>query len=231
MAKVQFMTAKGASSLSTTPFYIGVPQHERIMTKRESYEFLAGQIGYKATAIRAVFMGLKEFLRENAAKGNISYIDGVASIRNTCKGAFAAMTGPWVKGKNYLMVGSVELDPFKSALAGIIPVNKTEGATPTINTVLDTVTGVYDVITGTDAFSIAGTDLGPDTTKADEYVALVSKAGVETKCVVSVSTLGNIKAALETGLPPGEYTLAVYTRSGLGAEFGVKKATRKVVVG
>jgi len=59
------------------------------------------------------------------------------------------MTGPWVKGKNYLMVGAVELDPFKSTLAGITPVNKTEGATPTINTVLDETTGAYDIITGT----------------------------------------------------------------------------------
>jgi len=230
MAKVQFMTAKGATSLTTTPFYVGVPQHERIMTKKESYEYLAGQTGYKAAAIRAVFLGLKEYIRENAAKGNITYIDGFASIRNTCKGAFAAMTGPWVKGKNSLMVGAVELDPFKSALSGIIPINKTEGANPTINTVLDTVTGVYDVITGTDVFSIAGTDLGPDTSKSDEYVALVSKTGVETKCVVSVSSLGNVKAALETALPAGEYTLCVYTRSGLGSEFGVKCAKRKVTV-
>ena len=58
MAKVQYITAKGASTLSASPFYIGVPQHERTMNKKESYAFLEDRMGYKATAIRAVFMGL-----------------------------------------------------------------------------------------------------------------------------------------------------------------------------
>ena len=80
------------------------------------------------------------------------------------------------------------MEPFKTLLAAIIPTNNSEGAKPTINTVLDETTLVYDVITGTDVFSIAGSDLA------------------------------------------GEYTLKVYTRSGLGDEFGVHVASRKVVV-
>ena len=43
--------------------------------------------------------------------------------------------------------------------------NNSEGAKPAINTVLDETTLVYDVITGTDVFSIAGSDLAPDATK------------------------------------------------------------------
>ena len=39
--------------------------------------------------------------------------------------------------------------------------NKTEGAKPVINTVLDETTREYDVITGTHVFSIAGADLAP----------------------------------------------------------------------
>jgi len=230
MANVKFMTVKGSSSLSTSPFYVGLVQHERTMSKKESYDYLADRLGYKATAIRAVFLALKRFLRDNANKGNIAYIDGVASVRNTCKGAFATMSGPWVKGKNYLQVGAVELDPFKSTLKGIVPVNQTAGANPTINTVLDETTGLYDVIAKNDVISISGIDLGPDTTKTDEYVALADKTGTETKLVVSSSSLGVVKAKLETALTAGEYTLKVYTRSGLGTEFGVKCATRKVSV-
>ena len=227
---VKFITVKGPDRLATEPFYMGVVQHERTMSRRETYEYLAERTGYKATAIRAVFMAAAEFIRENQRKGNITYIDGVASIRNYVRGAFDGLSGPWVKGRNVLMVNAVEMEPFKSLLAAILPTNNTEGAKPVINTVLDETTLVYDVITGTDTFSIAGADLAPDTTKEDEYIALVDVHGIETKAEITFSDLQNVKAHLASSLLAGEYTLKVYTRSGLGDQFGVHVASRKVNV-
>ncbi len=227
---VKFITVKGPDRLATEPFYMGVVQHERTMSRRETYEYLAERTGYKATAIRAVFMAAAEFIRENQRKGNITYIDGVASIRNYVRGAFAGLSGPWVKGRNVLMVNAVEMEPFKTILVGVVPSNNTEGAKPVINTVLDETTLVYDVITGTDTFSIAGADLAPDTTKEDEYVALVDVHGIETKAEITFSDLQNVKAHLASSLLAGEYTLKVYTRSGLGDQFGVHVASRKITV-
>ena len=228
---VKFITMKGSESLGRSPFYVGFVQHDRTMSRRETYEYCAERTGFKAAAIRAVFMALAEFIRENQRKGNITYLDGVASIRNYVKGAFQGLAGPWVKGVNYLSVQAVEMEPFKTLLAAIVPVNNAEGAKPAINTVLDETTMVYDVITGTDVFSIAGSDLAPDATKDDEYVALVDAHGVETRAVIDFSDLQNVKAHLESGLLAGEYTLKVYTRSGLGDEFGVRTATRRVEIG
>ena len=229
--KVQFITVKGPDHLAREPFYIGIPQHDRTLSRKEFYELVAERTGYKATSVKAVFMALAQYVRENQRKGNITYLDGVASIRNYVRGAFAGLQGPWVKGVNYLAVNAVEMDPFKSLLAAVLPSNKTEGAKPTINTVLDETTLVYDVITGTDVFSIAGADLAPDATKDDEYVALADARGAETKAAIDFSDLQNVKAPLESALPAGEYTLKVYTRSGLGDQFGVHVATRKVVIG
>ena len=214
--QVKFITVKGQGHIAAAPFYVGFVQHDRTMSRRETYEYCAERTGFKAAAIRAVFMALAEFIRENQRKGNITYLDGIASIRNYVKGSFAGLAGPWVKGVNYLSVQAVEMEPFKTLLAAILPVNNSEGAKPAINTVLDETTLVYDVITGTDVFS--------------EYVALVDAHGVETKAVIDFSDLQNVKAHLESGLLAGEYTLKVYTRSGLGDEFGVHVATRKVVV-
>ena len=228
---VKYITVKGPDRLAREPFYMGVPQHERTLSRREFYDLVAGRTGYRPTAVKAVFMALAEYIRENQRRGNITYIDGVASIRNYVRGAFAGLAGPWVKGVNYLSVKAVEMDPFKTLLAAIVPTNKTEGARPTINTVLDETTLVYDVITGTDGFSIAGADLAPDTTKEDEYVALANARGVETKAEITFSDLQNVKARLAAALEPGEYTLKVYTRSGLGDQYGVHVATRKVQVG
>ena len=228
--RAKFITVKGPGSLAAEPFYMGVPQHERTLSRREFYDLVAGRTGYKPTAVKAVFMALAEYIRENQRRGNITYIDGVASIRNYVRGSFAGLAGPWVKGVNYLSVKAVEMDPFKTLLAAIVPTNKTEGAKPTINTVLDETTLVYDEITGTDGFSIAGADLAPDTTKEDEFVAFADAHGVETKAEIDFSDLQNVKAHLPMGLLAGEYTLKVYTRSGLGDEFGVHVASRKVVV-
>ena len=209
---VKYISMKGADHLADNPFYVALVQHERTLSKREFYDLAA------------------EFVRENQARGNITCLDGIASIRNYIRGSFDALTGPWVKGRNHLAVKAVAVDPFKTLLAAIVPVNNTEGAKPVINTVLDETTMVYDEITGTDTFSIAGADLAPDSTKDDEYVALASAQGVETKCAVDYSDLQNVKAHLASAVPAGQYTLKVYTRSGLGDRFGVHVATRKVTV-
>ena len=197
---VKFITVKGQGNIAAAPFYVGFVQHDRTMSRRETYEYCAERTGFKAAAIRAVFLALAEFIKENQRKGNITYLDGIASIRNYVKGAFAGLAGPWVKGVNYLSVQAVEMEPFKTLLAAIIPTNNSEGAKPTINTVLDETTLVYDVITGTDVFSIAGSDLAPDTTKDDEYVALVDAHGVETKAIIDFSDLQNVKAQHAQGL-------------------------------
>ena len=206
--KAKFITVKGSERLGREPFYVGVLQHERTMSRREAYEYIAGQTGYTPTAVRAVFMAVAEYIRENQARGNITYIDGVASIRNYVRGAFEGLAGPWVKGRNVIMVNAVEMEPFKTVLAAVVP----------------------DEITGTDVFSIAGANLAPDATKDDEYVALVDAHGVETKATTTFSDLQNVKAHLEAALPAGEYTLKVYTRSGLGDQFGVTVAARKVAI-
>ena len=227
---VKYITVKGPDRLAREPFYMGIPQHDRTLSRREFYDLVAGRTGYRPTAVKAVFMALAEYIRENQRKGNITYIDGVASIRNYVKGSFAGLAGPWVRGVNYILAKSIEMDPFKTLLAAVVPTNKTEGAKPVINTVLDETTLVYDVVTGTDGFSIAGADLAPDATKGDEYVAFADAHGVETKAEITFSDLQNVKARLATALTPGEYTLKVYTRSGLGDQYGVHVASRKVVV-
>jgi hypothetical protein len=227
---VKFITVKGSESMGRSPFYVGIPQHERTIPRREAYELIAAATGYTPTAVKAVFMAAAEYVRENQRRGNITFLDGVASIRNYVRGAFEGLTGPWVKGRNILLVHAVEMAPFKTVLAAVTPINRTEGANPVINSVLDETTLVYDEITGTNLFSIAGADLAPDQTKEDEYVALANAQGVETKAEITFSDLQHVKAQLAAALEPGDYTLRVYTRSGLGDQYGVHVASRKVKI-
>ena len=231
MAAPRFITTKGASTLTDKPYYIGIVQHDSVMTKKETYEFLAGKLAFSEANIRATFKALQKALIENLFKGELTCIDGVASVRIVVKGSFAGSNGPWVKGKNLLLPIATELDPFKSMLAGVIPANRTGGVVPAIKSVLDNVTGIYDVISGINAFTVAGTDLGPDTAHDDEYVGVISADGTLIKAEIVSSGLNTVKAAFGSSLEAGEYTLVVATRSGLGEEFGVKTATRKIRIG
>jgi hypothetical protein len=228
MATPKFITVKGSGSISEKPFYIGVVQHERTMSIQETYAYLAERLGYTATQIRATNKALAKVLKTHAGKGNISVINGVVSVRHIVKGSFESDIGPWVKGRNLIVMNAFELDPFKSALDGIAPENKTGGAAPRIDSIIEETTGVYDELKS--QISIAGIDLGPDTGEEDEYVALADKDGTETKLAITYSDLLLVKATIPAGVEPGQYTLKVYTRSGFGEEFGVKVATRKVRV-
>lgn len=228
----KFITVKGSNVVSPTPYYIGIVQHERTMSKKEAYAYCAEKTGFTPTQVRAAFMALAEYIRENQGRGNITFLDEVTSIRNYVMGAFEGLTGPWVKGKNLLIVKSVEMDPFKSIVSDATLINNMEGAKPIINTVFDEETREYGEIRIGNVFSIAGADLAPDETKADEYVALLNDMGtIIAKAMLSYSDLQNVKGTFEgVEVEPGEYTLAVYTRSGMGDAFGVKSATRKVTV-
>ena len=88
---VKYITVKGPDRLAREPFYMGIPQHERTLSRREFYDLVAGRTGYRPTAVKAVFMALAEYIRENQRRGNITFIDGVASIRNYVKGAFQGL--------------------------------------------------------------------------------------------------------------------------------------------
>ena len=228
----KYMTVKGSNTMSLTPYYIGIVQHERTMSKKEAYAYCAEKTGFTPTQVRAAFMALAEYIRENQGRGNITFLDEVTSIRNYVMGAFEGLTGPWVKGKNLLVVKSVEMDPFKSIVSDATLINNMEGVKPIINSVFDDETREYGEIRIGNVFSIAGADLAPDETKADEFVALLNDMGtVIAKAVLSYSDLQNVKGTFEgVEVEPGEYTLAVFTRSGMGDAFGVKSATRKVTV-
>ena len=92
-------------------------------------------------------------------------------------------------------------------------------------------TGIYDVIVGMNEFTLAGTDLGPDTAREDEYVGVIAADGTLVKATLISSELNVVKAKFESALEAGEYTLIVATRSGFGGDVAVKSATRKVMVG
>ena len=114
---IKYITTKGTLQSASTPYYRGLVQHKSVMTTRQTYAHLSEKLGYTSARIQAAFLALKKYTALNASKGNISQLETIASIRNTVKGAFPSISGPWKKGQNFLLITAVTLDPFKSALA------------------------------------------------------------------------------------------------------------------
>ena len=224
---VKFATIRG--SLGSTPYYVAIPQHERVLRVAEAYKYAAEQMNRTYSEVQAVFEALAKVLKANQNKGNASVIADVATFRNYVTGAFASTIGPWVLGKNLLVVNAIEADAFKNTFDGIIPENATKSAKPIINSFMDEVTGDYDKLTRDDVFQISGTDLGPDLTKDDEYVCFVDSDGVEHKATLTLSDLGLVKGYVDPYLPAGSYTCKVYTRCGYEGR-GVVTATRKIAI-
>ena len=60
MAKINYTAVKGSNTMGSKPFYIGIVQHGRVMSKKETYAYCAEQTGYKATAIKAAFLAFRK---------------------------------------------------------------------------------------------------------------------------------------------------------------------------
>ena len=230
MTNAQFIAVKGNNTLSSRQFYIPLVQCERIINLKQALKLLSEKLGYPSAKIRAAFLATEKVLRRNLERGVFSQIDGVATFRINAHGAVANINGPWVKGKNTLIGAVAELDPFKSALAGVEPKNVSEGVKPVIDTVMDEASGEYGVIVGTGDCQIAGMNLAVDTEADDEFVALRTADGTLVKLEIVTSDIGLVKAHLTNPVEAGAYTLVVVTRAGFGSESDVAEATRKVTV-
>ena len=76
MTEPRFITTKGSTSLTDKPYYIGFVQHDSVMTKKETYEFLAERLAFSEANICATFRALAAALEINATKEVITFFDG-----------------------------------------------------------------------------------------------------------------------------------------------------------
>ena len=212
--------------------YAAGVQHNATLNADESATAIAAYLKVTPAQFKTAWRLLAASMKRNAKLGNQSTVDGAFRVANMVKGWFQTLTSPWDKTRNFLQVSAIALDPLKSVVAGADVVNKTEGAKPSIDSVLDTLTGKYDEIKIGDPLYVAGKDISIDTSKTDEFVGLKDKkTGAVVKATVSRSDNQTIDCAFEgVEVEPGEYTFVVQTRSGLGDDFGVASATRNVKV-
>lgn len=226
----RFRVRKGNSTLAEKDFYVGRIQNERIMSKKEAYQYLVDEVGGKRADHAASWSALMKQIGVNAGRGNATRIDGLGVFRNSVKGGFRTSVGPWVKGVNMIVIECRELTEFRNALEGVVPTNNTQGDKPTIKSILNTEIEEYDVIRVGDEISIAGTNLAPDTESPDEYVGLFKGDACVAKATITKSELNTVECKFESvTLEAGEYRVGVFTRCGDSDETVSVKSTFRTV--
>lgn len=230
MTNVSYIAAKGSSALSSKQFYIPIVQCERTVGVKEGLALFSSRLGYQAAKIRAVFLALDKVVSKNHDRGVFSTYDNVVSFRIVSRGAFANITGPWVKGINQLVATTRVLEPFKSVFSGIVPKNVSDGVKPVIDTIMDVASGEYGLIVGSNTFRVAGFNLAINADVEDEYVALRAADGTLIKTEILTSDIGIVEAHLTSPIEAGSYTLVIHTRAGYGRECAVAEVTRKITV-
>ena len=62
--QVKFITVKGQGHLAAAPFYVGFVQHDRTMSRRETYEYCAERTGFTAfhSAFPSAFQSIFSFI-------------------------------------------------------------------------------------------------------------------------------------------------------------------------
>ena len=213
--------------------YAAGVQHDATLNVDECAPSIAAYLKVTPVQFKTAWKALAGGIKRQAKLGNQSTVDGAFRVANTVKGWFETMSSAWNKSKNFLQVNATAIDPLKSALGEVTVVNKTEGAKPSIDSVLDTLTGKYDEIKIVNPLFVAGKDISIDTSKTDEFVALKDKKSGAIVCKAAVSRSDNqtLDCSFDgTEVEPGEYVFVVQTRSGLGEDFGVATATRNIKV-
>lgn len=149
------------------------------------------------------------------------------------RGTFDSANAPFVKGVNALRVNINPKGALATACDELVGVNVTEGNRCRITSVMDSVGRTEGIISGSEdvvVYAAGGTFL-VDTTAEDEGVWLENGAGVVVAFgTVTDSTATTLDATFATLPEPGEYFFVVATRGGLGKEYGVSIARRRITI-
>ena len=145
-------------------------------------------------------------------------------------GAFAHPDSEFTPGVNRVEVVAIPRGELKNCLTDVKPVNLVKPPAPTIQSIMDLVTGAEWTLTQGNAIGVAGRNLAPDSSREDEKVWLEKDGEKVTEGTIVSSDLQIVNVTLSLWPTPGEYDLCLSTRSGLPAEYTLVTVKKAVTV-
>lgn len=172
-----------------------------------------------------------EFQKGNRVEGE--FFSGGVSVR----GPFGSADAPWNSEVNTLATYLTPRGKLKDAVRDLTATNVTSGPRVSVRSAIQDADGAVEgIVVETPGMTelillLAGVGLLVDVEASDEGVSLLDPKTGEVK------SLGRVTNATSTTLDcsfdpvePGQYVLAVASRNGMGASYGVALGKRKVTV-
>ena len=233
MAKLSYTT-----SLSTfkkgdnSPCYTAHIKHNGTVSSDDFIKRLAERSGEERERVRFIWELAQNELARQLAAGKRIELEAI-SAGIAVAGSFDSANATWNPEKNKLVPFINAKGELKNALADLETENITEGAKPTILSVLDAVAEIEAYLTGSGECRvyISGKDLAVNSSAEDEGVWLEDTKGVVAATgTVTESDSSTVNCSFDALPDDGDYKLVVATRGGMGAEFGVALAKKSVKV-
>ena len=222
---------KGRKDSVSVRRYIARMKSEGSFRDADLWEVLAKETGRDVDYIRYL-EGLRRRAIIAALKsGKRVYVGGMA-LAATIKGTFDTIDGEFDPNRNELAVTGFTYGDFQDALGDCAAENVVKGGRPILNRVVEIGQEEDEVFVTGENISITGRDLAPSADAADEGVWLEDLKTGERKSAagIAASSLIEVTCTFPSLPPPGRYRLVVATRTGNGADYKLRAATREVTV-
>ena len=232
MARHEVIIHENTSATSEVAPYLGSYIAKETLAMAAFASSIGAKCGLPAIQVMAILDGAFQALEELEREGLVRVHTDIGVICAVIKGSFPTADAAFDPERNSLELALRLDDTLSLDLSDTVPVIVTDESVTKLR--VDNAMDLEEerpmnLIHGQHVFRVAGFNM----VLSDEGAAAHLENGVGTTFPLVVDEVVSkqlFKAHLESGLLAGEYTLKVYTRSGLGDEFGVHVASRKITV-
>jgi len=231
---VRYRTVLSVLKKGEKACFIGRPIHNGTRDRAYFVEKISARSGMdKKTAGYAIDLFIDQLGAEMCDGYRVEYGDIAGNL--TIQGGFKTKDAGWEVGRNKLVPRLHCKGDLADSVVGVTCVNETPSASVTIKSIVDTVhkteselaqgANVTVYVAGMGLVTSTNPESGEGVWLESEETGLVAAVGT-----VTGSTMTTLNATFAEMPEPGDYRFVVATRGGLGSEYGVVEAKRKVKV-
>lgn len=215
MSNIAFSLVKVSNGIAKKPSFRAVVQSNGVLETDELAGLIASRTKQESALFGYFLNVLSEEIEAQLLEGRKVKL-GRLELSLAIRGTFTSEDEKFAPAKHKLATVVRALNPFRAAMAAVVPENVTSRLTCRVVSAMDAGTKRLSEITGTNRLHIQGQRLGVSPDNPDEGVWLADpKTGdVVATAVVELSDPQIIDCAFPEPPAPGVYTLVVSCRNG-----------------
>jgi len=220
MANLQFKATKVCDDLlpeGVSQLYQGhIVKSDQVDTSSLA-ERVATRTRFDLAVVRNIIASFGDEMLAAVRSGERPVVEGLFTTRFVVNGSFTSEDDTWDPARHSVGLAFIVLDPTKSAISEITPLNVLGKVTVRLNGAQDATTLEQNAVTGTNTLLLQGVNIKITAANTDEGVWLMRNGADVEKATVTESTAGTIDCHFAgTAVAGDDYVLQVRGRGGLG---------------